>query len=71
LNTILSNNKTLLIGTPNLTAKDAALKPLKKYQLDFLVSGVEVVSETLFALSCSTDPYLRVFDTVQKRIHTL
>ncbi|KAM3140699.1 hypothetical protein pb186bvf_007297 [Paramecium bursaria] len=50
---------------------DINLKPLKKYQLDFQVSSVEVVSQTLFAMTCSNDPHLRVFDTQQKRIHTL
>jgi hypothetical protein len=39
------------------------LKPLKKYQIDFPVAAVEVVSENVFALLASNDPYLRIFDT--------
>ena len=35
------------------------------------MAAIEVVSDTLFALSCSGDPYMRMFDSVLKRIHTL
>jgi hypothetical protein len=48
----------------NLSTAEMTFKPLKKYQLDFTVSAIEVISDTLFALACSSDPYMRMFDTV-------
>lgn len=68
-----NGNKTLLINSDKkgFNPMDMSIKPLKKYQIDFLVAAVEVVTENIFAMSSSVDPYLRIFDTVQKRIHTL
>lgn len=67
----LTNKSLHINGTSSLNPQELTFKPLKKYQLDFNVSAIEVVSDTLFALVCSTDSYMRVFDTVQKKIHTL
>lgn len=50
---------------------EISIKPLKKYQIDFSIASVEVIDENIFAMSSTNDPYLRIFDTTQKRIHTL
>ena len=69
---ISQTNKSLHINvSSSLSTQDLTFRPLKKYQLDFNVSSIEVVSDTLFALACSQDSYMRIFDTVEKRIHTL
>ncbi|CAK83287.1 unnamed protein product (macronuclear) [Paramecium tetraurelia] len=65
-NSIALHSKTI-VGQ----CSDFTLKPLKKYQLDFCVSAIEVVTPQVIAMTCSNDPHLRVFDTIQKRIHTL
>ena len=66
-------NKSLMLNQLAKThrAHETTIKPLKKYQIDFPVAAIEVISDSLFALTSCNDPFLRIFDTVMKRIHTL
>ncbi len=68
---ILNDNKNLLLQSVQRSVEDIILKPLKKFQLDVPITSMTALSDKHLALSSSHDTKLRIFESEQKKIHSI
>ncbi|KRX02555.1 WD40-repeat-containing domain [Pseudocohnilembus persalinus] len=65
---IINDNKNMLILQ---NSDEIQLKPLKKFQLEISVTSMTALSDIHLALASTTDNKLRIFESQQKKIHTI
>lgn len=67
---IVSDNKHLMIlsNTQQMEQDEISVKPIKKYQLDFPITGITALSDIHLALVSSQDTKIRIFESNQKKM---